>query len=83
MGSHRQSIIADLDDIKCHPDSHSDPISLNDILDKFQEDCEPYILPLFDAVVDEMMGKNISLMCKALGSADIEMSWRLPQKGQV
>jgi len=53
------------------------------MLDKFQDDCEPYILPLFEPSVDEMMGKNISWLCKALGSIDIEMAWRLPQKGQA
>jgi hypothetical protein len=30
-----------------------------------------------------MMGKNISWLCKALGSVDIELAWRLPQQGTL
>ncbi len=83
LGSPRLGLLADLNEVKCRPEGHLEPISLTEMSDKFQEECEPYILPLFEAAEDEMMGKNISWLCKALGSTDIELAWRLPQKGQV
>jgi hypothetical protein len=59
-------------------------VSLRQTSRKFAgEECEPYILPLFEGVATEMMGKNISLLCKALGSHDIKLSWRLPHKNKV
>ena len=56
-------------------------VLLSDISYKFADECEPYIIPLFiSSNVDEMMGKNISWLCKALGSDDIDLLWRLPRR---
>ena len=56
-------------------------VLLSDISHKFADECEPYIIPLFiSSNVDEMMGKNISWLCKALGSDDIDLLWRLPRR---
>ena len=56
-------------------------VQLSDISYKFADECEPYIIPLFESSnVEEMMGKNISWLCKALGSNDIDLLWRLPRR---
>ena len=56
-------------------------VQLSDISHKFTDECEPYIIPLFESSnVEEMMGKNISWLCKALGSDDIDLLWRLPRR---
>ena len=56
-------------------------VQLSDISHKFADECEPYIIPLFESSnVEEMMGKNISWLCKALGSDDIDLLWRLPRR---
>ena len=83
LGSPRLGLLPNPDEVKCRPDGHLEPISLSEMSQKFQEECEPYILPLFDLEEDEMMGKNISWLCKALGSNDIELAWRLPQQGTL
>ena len=41
-------------------------------------ECEPYILPLFPAEESAAMGHNVTWLCKALGSKDMALSWRLP-----
>jgi len=46
---------------------------------QLSEECEPYILPLFGTKTEMLMGRNVSWLCKALGSNDLELYWRLPQ----
>ena len=46
---------------------------------QLSQECEPYILPLFGAHTEALMGRNVSWLCKALGSRDLELYWRLPQ----
>ncbi len=41
-------------------------------------ECEPYILPLFPATEAASMGHNVTWLCKALGSRDMTLAWRLP-----
>ena len=47
---------------------------------QLSQECEPYILPLFDDHSEALMGKNVSWLCRALGSHDLELYWRLPQE---
>ncbi len=44
-------------------------------------ECEPYILPLFPEEDAAAMGHNVTWICKALGSTDMALSWRLPSDG--
>ena len=85
--------VVDMKHIYCRTDSttsnnegekkklNNNIVLLSDISHKFADECEPYIIPLFESSnVEEMMGKNISWLCKALGSDDIDLLWRLPRR---
>ena len=81
--------VVDIQQIYCRTDSsegekkklNNNIVLLSDISHKFGEECEPYIIPLFESSnVEEMMGENISWLCKALGSDDIGLLWRLPRR---
>ena len=81
--------VVDINQIFCRTDvnegkranSNNNIVLLSDISHKFANECEPYIIPLFESSnVEKMMGKNISWPCKALGSEDIDLLWRLPRR---
>ena len=81
--------VVDMKQIYCRTDGtesekkklNNNIVLLSDISHKFADECEPYIIPLFESSnVEEMMGKNISWLCKALGSEDIDLLWRLPRR---
>ena len=55
---------------------------LRDMAGQLSQECEPYILPLFDDHSEALMGKDISWLCKALGSHDLELFWRLPHENE-
>ena len=60
----------------CRKDDNK--ISFNEIGQRLSSECEPYILPLFQPLKEEVIGKNVSWLCKALGSKDIDIQWRTP-----
>ena len=67
--------------VNSNNNNNNNIVQLSDISYKFADECEPYIIPLFESSnVEEMMGKNISWPCKALGSEDIDLLWRLPRR---
>ena len=68
--------IMDLDSLFCRKDDNKIP--LDGISQKMASECEPYILPLFETLTEKMMGKNVSWLCKALGSSDVDIKWRIP-----
>ena len=57
-------------------------VSVVEMGSRFDPECEPYILPLFPALSEVMMGRSVSWLCKALGSDDIAVYWRLPSQQQ-
>lgn len=90
------NIVPDLDQVICTPNIIPDDavlnqdllieeIPLNSMADKLSADssgeCEPYILPLFPPIESQTMGKNVSWLCKALGSNDMILRWRLTKRG--
>ncbi len=74
----------DGDSLECTNNNSDYPrVRLRDMASQLsQEECEPYILPLFDETAEQMMGRNVSWLCKALGSSDLELYWRLPGRQQ-
>ncbi|CAB4058629.1 unnamed protein product [Lepeophtheirus salmonis] len=64
--------------VVCKMDDHSSPLPLNVDSTGMNEECQPYILPLFLDNSTELMGKNASWMCKALGSSKMDLTWKLP-----
>ena len=54
---------------------------MSEMAGQLSQECEPYILPLFDDHSEALMGKNVSWLCRALGSHDLELYWRLPDLG--
>lgn len=67
-----------VDDLQCS-NNGLNKVALKDMAGQLSQECEPYILPLFGDHSEEHMGKNVSWLCKALGSHDLELHWRLPQ----
>ena len=79
--------VRDLDRVRCHPGSdpklfHDESVPASQ-LDRLTRQCEPYILPLFPTSQTEVMGNNASWLCKALGSGDLALMWRLPQRSAI
>ena len=71
-------VLQDRAKILCRPDSASEEEVSVLQMGNFEPECEPYILPLFPAQSEVMMGRSVSWLCKALGSEDITLYWRLP-----
>lgn len=70
--------------LKCANNGPIGPqVLLRDMAGQLSQECEPYILPLFDEHSEVLMGKNVSWLCKALGSHDLQLYWRLPQQPQL
>ena len=73
----------DLDKVSCRRDDAGAGIAVTDIGGRLGAECEPYILPLFSQPVTRQefrMGQNVSWLCKALGSPDVEIRWRVPSR---
>lgn len=70
--------VMDADQLNCRPSTGGNTLTLKDMAGQLSPECEPYILPLFTDTADQVMGRNISWLCKALGSKDMELYWRLP-----
>ena len=69
----------DGDDLQCANSNSGYPkVLLREMAGQLSQECEPYILPLFAESAEQMMGRNVSWLCKALGSSDLELYWRLP-----
>ena len=51
-------------------------------VDLGDSECRPYILPLFPSHEQVMMGRNLTWICKMVGSSRGRISWSLPH-GQV
>lgn len=67
-------------ELSCSTNGHEEStVLLRDMAGQLSQECEPYILPLFDPASVALMGKDVSWLCKALGSHDLELFWRLPQ----
>jgi hypothetical protein len=75
------AVLQDRNRILCRPDdsssSSTEEVSVLQ-MGQFDRECEPYILPLFPEHSEIMMGRSVSWLCKALGSDDVELHWRLP-----
>ncbi|TRY70275.1 hypothetical protein TCAL_11549 [Tigriopus californicus] len=77
---HSRVQVLDWKQVECHSDARSEPPLHVHQMNHFRPECEPHILPLFATDDAEMMGKNVSWVCKALGSRDMEVSWRVPKR---
>lgn len=81
MESGVEPLVEDGKRVLCRPDGRSDPpVSVRQLGRQYSraaDGCEPYILPLFNSVRTEDMGRNASWLCKALGGADTAVLWRL------
>ena len=72
-------LLRDESRIFCRPEDGRDAMLVTvRQMSQFEPECEPYILPLFPSEQQEMMGKNVSWLCKALGSEDLTLVWKLP-----
>jgi len=69
-------------ELRCSNNGHDTRVLLRDMAGQLSQECEPYILPLFDNHSEALMGKDVSWLCKALGSHDLELYWRLPHEDQ-
>lgn len=77
--SHLGDVLRDSAAVSCRPNDDDEMEVTVDQMEKFAPECEPYILPLFPASQTEMMGRNVSWLCKALGGGDdMSLVWRLP-----
>jgi hypothetical protein len=72
------SPVQEADGLQCS-NNGLNKVLLQDMAGQLSQECEPYILPLFGAHSEALMGRNVSWLCKALGSQDLELYWRLPQ----
>lgn len=72
--------VQNANELRCSTsDGHEEStVQLRDMAGQLSQECEPYILPLFENQSEAMMGKDVSWLCKALGSHDLELYWRLP-----
>jgi Leucine-rich repeat (LRR) protein len=71
-------------ELRCSNNGHYDSrVLLRDMAGQLSQECEPYILPLFQDHSEALMGKDVSWLCKALGSHDLELYWRLPHEDQT
>ena len=76
--------IQDREQVTCKPEGEHGAAGVNiREMHRFASKCEPYILPLFSGQDSVTMGKNVSWLCKALGSGDMDVHWRLPRTGRV
>lgn len=71
--------VLDLGKVECRSGIRSEPMHVLQ-MNHFRSECEPHILPLFPTTETETMGRNVSWVCKALGSQDMEVSWRIPKR---
>ena len=67
-------------ELRCSNNGHDNTVLLRDMAGQLSQECEPYILPIFDDHSEQLMGKDVSWLCKALGSHDLELFWRLPHE---
>ena len=55
-------------ELRCSNNGHYDSrVLLRDMAGQLSQECEPYILPLFQDHSEALMGKDVSWLCKALG----------------
>lgn len=62
------------EDLFCTEINNGSLVSLLELANN-TEQCAPYILPLFPRAHHELVGNNVSFVCRALGSFNIELSW--------
>jgi len=69
-------VVKDGAEVRCDKDRPILEVALQD------SECRPYILPLFPTTDEVMMGRNLTWLCKMVGSSKGSLTWSLPH-GQV
>lgn len=69
-------VVKDGAQVRCDKDRPILEVALQDT------ECRPYILPLFPNTAEVLMGRNLTWLCKMVGSSQGALTWSLPH-GQV